>query len=370
MLAVEELTLYLVEMELVRPFRTSFGATRVKPCILVRVRSRGEEGWGEVVADRGPWYSYETVETAWHVITEFVAPLLLGRELDHPKDVPEVLSPVRGHNMAKAGVEMAVWDLYSRIEELPLYRVLGGVRREVESGVSIGIQKDVDSLLKLIDGYLSEGYRRIKVKIMPGWDVNVVRRVREEYPDVPLQVDANGAYTLRDAEIFKRLDEYSLLMIEQPLSYDDLVDHAALQRSLRTPICLDESISSYSTARCALALGSCRVVNIKPGRVGGHTASLAIHDLCASRGVPCWVGGMLETGVGRAHNVALATLPNMKYPNDISASSRYYERDIVDPPFELTRRGTIPVPEGAGIGVEVLTSEVERLAKRAVTLRA
>ena len=367
---VEELSLYLMNMKLVRPFVTSFGMTYERPCILVRVKSESEEGWGEVVANRGPWYSYETTYTAWHTITKFIIPLILGKEIESPRDVNRILSPIRGHNMAKAGVEMAIWDLYAKLKGKPLFKVLGGVKSEIESGVSIGIQKDVEKLLKLIGGYLTQGYRRIKIKIKPSWDVDVVRRVRGEYPDVPLQVDANAAYTIKDIGLLKELDQYSLLMIEQPFSYDDLVDHATLQRAIETPICLDESISSPSMVRSALALGSCKVINIKPGRVGGHFNSLIIHDLCASEDVPCWIGGMLETGVGRAHNVALATLPNIKYPNDISGSDRYYEKDIVEPPFKVSKRGTISVPKEVGIGVEVLVDEVYKKSRKAKSFKA
>jgi len=361
---VEELSLYLISMKLIRPFVTSFGKTLERPCILVRVKSNGEEGWGEVVAESGPWYSYETTYTAWYIITEFVVPFILGKEVNDPRDINKLLSPIRGHNMAKAGVEMAIWDLYARLQGKPLFEVLGGVRKEIESGVSIGIQKSVKELLNLIDNYLAQGYKRIKVKIKPGWDVDIIRTIRKEYPDIPLQVDANAAYTIRDVNMLRELDKYSLLMIEQPFSYDDLVDHATLQRMLKTPICLDESISSPSMARSALALGSCKVINIKPGRVGGHLSSLTIHDICLNKGVPCWIGGMLETGVGRAHNVALATLPNIKYPNDISGSDRYYEKDIVEPPFKVSKHGTISVPKGIGIGVEVLIDDINRLSMK------
>ena len=366
---LEKITLYLLSMKLVSPFETSFGKTIDRPCILVRVKSEGIEGWGEVVAGEGPWYSYETVDTAWYILENFAIPLILGKELSKPSEVNVLLSRIRGHPMAKAGLEMAVWDLYAKSIKKPLYRVLGGVRTKIESGVSIGIQKDIDTLIKIIGKYLEEGYRRIKIKIKPEWDVNVLKRVREEYPEIPLQVDANAAYSLEDLPLLKQLDNYNLLMIEQPLAYDDLVDHAELQRVLKTPICLDESITSISDVKCAIKLGSCKVINIKPGRVGGHYNSLQIHNLCAMNRIANWIGGMLETGVGRAHLVALATLPNVKYPNDISASKRYYEEDIVEPPFEINKDGTMNVPRDHGIGVEVLEDKIRKYIKKTKTFK-
>lgn len=357
---IERITLYLISMRLIRPFETSFGKTFDRPCILVKVKYEDYEGWGEVVAGEGPWYSYETFETAWYILEKFAIPLVLGKEIEKPQEINKLLAPIRGHNMAKAGIEMATWDLYAKLRRRPLYQVLGGVRNKIESGVSIGIQKSINDLLKLIADYLNEGYRRIKIKIKPKWDVNIVKTIRKEYPDIPLQVDANAAYTLNDLPIFKQLDQYNLLMIEQPLSYTDLLDHSILQSQLKTPICLDESIEHLDDLKVAVKLGSCKVVNIKPGRVGGHYNSIRIHNLSQQHDIANWIGGMLETGIGRAHNVALATLPNIKYPNDISASKRYYKEDIIEPPFELNKDGTMNVPQKDGIGVEVLEDRIKK----------
>ncbi len=364
---LRRITLYEVWMPLKQYFETSFGATVERPGILVRLEERGgEEGWGEIVAGEGPWYSCETYVTAWHVVEDYIIPLIRKKELT-PARYSSIVSRIRGHNMAKAGLEEALWDLEARLRGIPLYRHIGGIREAIESGVSIGIKSSVEELLKTISVRLGEGYRRIKIKIKPGWDIGVVEKVREEYPDIPLQVDANAAYTLSDALHLKRLDEYNLLMIEQPLSHDDLVDHAELARLLRTPICLDESIKNPDDARRAYRLDSAWIINIKPGRVGGIGPSKAIHDFWSSMGRPVWIGGMLETGVGRGHLVALATLPGVKYPNDISASSRYYEEDIVEPPWILEKNGTIRAPQKPGIGVEVLLDRVEKYARRTKT---
>mgnify|MGYP001772660699 CR=1 FL=1 len=351
-------------------FETSFGKTVERPAILVRVEERGgEEGWAEVVADSGPWYSYETNETAWHVIRDFIVPSLRGDVT--PRGLGSLLSRIRGHNMAKAGVEMALWDLEARLSSRPLWRHIGGVRREILSGVSVGIQPTPDQLVRVVSGYLEQGYGRVKIKIRPGYDVEPVRALRQALGEgLRLQVDANAAYTLSDIEVFRQLDSYGLLMIEQPLGWRDLVDHAELARHLRTPICLDESVQDVDDARKAYQLGSAMVLNVKPARVGGLAETLRIHDfwhLVARRGM--WIGGMLETGVGRAHLVAAATLPGVTYHNDISASDRYYEEDIVEPPWTLNRDGTITAPERAGIGVEVLVDRIYKMAKRRLTLR-
>jgi len=357
-------------MRLKQPFETSFGATHERPCILVRLKYGDAEGWGEVVAGEGPWYSYEDVETAWHTLTRYLVPSLVGRNVDSPNEFCVLFSRVRGHNMAKAGLEEAFWDAYCRLLSQPLYKVIGGERDRIESGVSIGIKPTINQLIKTVENFIGKGYKRVKVKIKPGWDVNVVRKLRSEYPDLALQADANSAYTLSDAPKLKELDRFNLLMLEQPLGYEDLVDHAALQKMLKTPICLDESISSVDAAKAAIALRSCRVINIKPGRVGGILASKRIHDLCMEAGVPVWIGGMLETGIGRAHNVALATLPNVKFPCDISASDRYYDEDLVEPPFTLGEDGTIAVPKKSGIGVEVVEDRVRKFTVKSLTMRS
>lgn len=361
---IGKITLRLIELELVRPFETSFGRESKRRAIIVTMEGDGQLGYGECVAGSGPWYSYETTDTAWHVLEEYMIPGILGKEIKEPGGLLAQLSPIRGHNMAKAALEMTFWDLMAELKQLPLSQLLGGVREEVESGVSIGIQQSIPKLLEQIDGRLKQGYRRVKLKIKPGWDIAIVKSVRERFPDILLSVDANSAYTLDDLPLFKELDRLNLLMIEQPLGYDDLADHAKLQQELSTSICLDESIKSLSDAKAALNLGSCRIINIKPGRVGGLAQAIAIHNECQAKLVPVWCGGMLETGIGRAHNLALASLPGFSLPNDISASDRYYRQDLVEPSFKLNSDGTITVPESSGIGVEVLKDRLEEVTKR------
>jgi len=351
---IESIELHHVAMPLVHPFETSFGREEVRPCILVAVHSQGLTGWGECPVEAAPFYSYETVETAWHVLRDFLVPAVLGQPVERPADVIARFSRVRGHQMARAALENAVWDLLARAQGMRLHRLLGGQRDRVPVGVSVGIEATLDQLLDQVTGYVAQGYRRVKLKIKPGWDVEVVRTVRRRWPDLLLQVDANSAYTLADAPTFRRMDDLDLLLIEQPLDYDDIVDHATLQAQLRTPICLDESITSVERARWALDIGACRVINIKVARVGGLTNAIRIHDLCGERGVPVWCGGMLETNVGRSVNVALATLPNFRLPGDISASARYYQADIAAPDFVLNSDSTLSVPDGPGIGVHIL----------------
>ncbi len=366
---IERIDLYQIALPYVHPFETSFGLEREHHAILVAVRADGLTGWGEAPVSTRPAYSYETTVTAWHVLRDFLAPALLGQPLETVEGLLSFLRPVRGHPMAKAALEAALWDLLARREGLPLARLLGGVRDRVEVGVSIGIQESLPHLLARIEAFREAGYRRIKLKIKPGWDVGVIRAVREQFPDIPLMVDANAAYTLADADRLRALDDFDLLMIEQPLSYDDLVDHARLQARLCTPLCLDESITSPAQARCALELDACRIINIKQARVGGLTAALQIHDLCRSRGVPVWCGGLLETGVGRALNVALATLPGFTLPGDLSATARYVRRDIALPPFELnTEDSTLTVPSGPGLGVEVDEGRLSEVTRRRETL--
>jgi O-succinylbenzoate synthase len=367
---IERLELRVLRLPLVRFFETSFGRVHDRTFLLTRLDGDGAIGLGECVADNDPFYSAETVETAWHIITAFLAPLVLGREFAHPRDVFPALARVRGHHMAKAAVEMAAWDLYARQQGVPLQQLLGGVRREIEAGVSIGIQDSLDQLVERVGIELAAGYRRIKIKVKPGWDVDAVRAIRRRYGDVPLMVDANAAYALGDAEHLARLDEFGLMMIEQPLDYEDLFDHAALQKRLRTPVCLDESIHTVRHARDAIDAGACRIINVKPGRVGGHGESIRLHDLCASRGVPVWHGGMLESGIGRAHNLHLSSLPNFSLPGDVAASKRYYAPDLIEPPIEVRPDGTIPVPAGPGIGVHVVQERVEAATVRRVELTA
>ncbi len=352
--------LFLVEMELVSAFEISSGVTERRQCVIVRVEDDGLVGWGEAPADSQPFYSYETSETAFYILREFLAKPLI--ESKSPEDFLRRVQNVRGHQMAKAGAEMALWDLEAKRNGIPLWKLLGGVREEIESGVSVGIQRDVSELLRLIASYLDEGYRRVKLKIKPGWDLEVLRAVRRDYPELALQVDANAAYKLQDWPTLRKLDSYDLLMLEQPLDFDDLLDHSVLARMIRTPICLDESIKKPEDAYKAYRLGSCSIINVKPARVGGLSNAKLIHDFCNGVGMPIWIGGMLETGIGRGHLVAAATLPNVRFPNDISASRRYYEEDLVEPPWELSD-GKIMAPSSPGIGVEVLE---ERLRKRSL----
>ncbi len=361
---LKKIILYYFEAKLKSTFRTSFGSLLVRPVILVKVEERsGEIGWGEVVAGEGPWYSYETYETAILVLKKYIVPRILKYGDIKAKDVRYVLKSIRGHNMAKTGVEEALWDLESRLAGEPLYRYIGGVRDEIVAGVSIGLKPTIENLMEEVKLRVEEGYRRIKIKIEPGRDVELVKAIRKEFPDIPLQVDANAAYTLNDINVFRELDKYELLMIEQPLAYDDLVDHSLLSRKISTPICLDESIVSISDLKATYLLGSAEIVNIKPGRVGGIESSRKMLKYAGVVGMGAWIGGMLETGVGRAFLVALASLPEVNYPNDISASERYWDKDIVEPPWELTNKGTIRVLKAPGIGVEVLEEEVEKRAR-------
>lgn len=352
-----------IRLRLRSAFEISGGSRQDRRVLLIRLEGEGEEGWGECVAAEDPFYSSETTETAWHVLTEFLLPAFVGGEHLGPEAIAGSLQRVRGHRMAKAGVEMAAWDLQARLQGVPLWELLGGDGERVPVGVSLGLQPDDDTLHRKVREARDEGYRRVKLKIKPGRDVEMVSRVREAFPDLPLMVDANAAYTLEDLPRLRELDGLDLMMVEQPLAHDDLRDHARLQSELETPVCLDESIRNVGDAELALELGSCRIVNIKPGRVGGFASARAIHDVCRARDVPVWCGGMLESGVGRAHNVALATLPGFTLPGDISASRRYWERDIVDPEFEV-EDGHVAAPEGVGLGVRVDRERVEALTER------
>jgi O-succinylbenzoate synthase len=364
MLRIDRVELRHVKLVLVAPFVTSMGVETDEEHIIVRIDGDGLTGWGESVAEGTPFYSYETVQTAWHILRDFLVPPLLGKSVSDVASAMALWPPVRGHMMAKAGLEAALWDLFAKAAGISLSRALGGVRDRIEVGVSIGIQETPEALVRKVGAYLEEGYRRIKIKIAPGRDVALVRAVRAAFPEIPFQVDANSAFTLDDVGVFRQMDDQRLLLIEQPLGYDDIFDHAKLQRELKTPICLDESIHSLADANAALELDACRVINIKPGRVSGFTESKRIHDLCMSRGIPVWHGGMLESGIGRAGNVALASLPGFTLPGDISASRRYYREDIVEPEFEVSPDGTMAVPSGAGIGVEVVPARLDRVTLR------
>jgi O-succinylbenzoate synthase len=362
--------LFHLRLPLVHFFETSFGRVHDKETVIVAVRAGGITGWGEAPAERAPYYSPETVETQWHVLRDFLVPALLSAdEVPDPAAVPRLSARVRGHAMAKAGLEMAVWDLAAKARGTPLGRMLGGTQDRIPTGISLGIEDRVEDLMERIGAAVAKGYRRVKIKIKPGWDVDVVEAVRARFPDVPLMVDANSAYTLQDAEHLAALDRFHLMMIEQPLAHDDIIDHAALQKRLATPICLDESIHSAADGRKAIELGACRIVNIKQARVGGPTEAKALHDVCRDRGVPVWCGGLLETGIGRAHNIALATLPNFTLPGDISASDRYWTEDVIDPPVTLNADGTLTAPSGPGIGFAVVEERVKRWTVRKESMR-
>ena len=358
---IKSIELRHIRMELVSPFVTSMGTEYDEEHIIVRVDADGVTGWGESVAEGTPFYSYETVQTAWHILKDFLIPSILGKDLNNVAEAIALNAKVRGHMMAKAGLEAALWDAFAKSQNISLSKMLGGTRDKVDVGVSIGIQSSVPELIKKVEGYLAEGYKRIKIKISPGLDMQFVEALRKQFHHLLLQVDANSAYTLDDINLFKRMDDYNLSLIEQPLGYEDIFDHSKLQCELKTPICLDESIHSLDDTRAAIELDSCRIINIKPGRVGGFTESKLIHDYCASMNIPVWHGGMLESGIGRAGNVALASLPNFTLPGDISASKRYYKEDIVEPEFTVNPDGTMNVPTGPGIGVSVNMKMLEKV---------
>jgi o-succinylbenzoate synthase len=367
---IDRIELRHTKMELVSPFETSLGVELFEEHIIVRVDGDGVSGWGECVVEPTPSYSYETLQTAWHVLRDFVVPALLGKEIAEMGDALARTAWIRGHRMARAGVEAALSDALAKSRGISLSAFLGGTRRRVDVGVSVGLQPTIPGLVKTVTDYLADGYKRIKIKIAPGRDLELVKALRKEFPGILLQVDANSAYTLNDITMLRALDGYNLQLIEQPLAYDDIYDHSILARELKTPICLDESIYNVSDTAAALALGSCKIINIKPGRVGGYTESRRIHDYCMECRIPVWHGGMDESGIGRAGNVALASLPNFTLPGDISASRRYYKEDIVEPAFEVDADGTMAVPQKPGIGVEVVMERLERVTVRREEFRA
>ena len=366
---VDQIVLRHLRMPLVHFFETSFSRTYDRDIILVEALSDGVSGWGEVTAGENPFYNEEWTNSIWPLLIDYVGPRIVGFEFAGPDEVAGRTDYIRGHKMARGGVEAAIWDLSARLHQQPLWQAIGGgVHREISCGVSIGIQDSVEQLLEKIETELDAGYQRIKMKIKPGWDVDVVRRVRERFPAVKLMADANSAYTLADTERLKRLDEFNLMMIEQPLAHDDIIDHSILQKQLDTPICLDECIRSTHHAEQAIDLGACRIINIKLGRVGGFREAKRLHDLCQQASIPVWCGGMLEAGIGRAHNIALSSLPNFVLPGDVSASKRYWKRDIVSPAIEVSNRGTIAIPDGPGFGFDVDLDYLESLVVRKETL--
>src|SRR6516162_9098892 len=351
---LDRITLRQIQMPLVHFFETSFSRTYKRDIILVEAHGGGISGWGEVTAGENPFYNEEWTDSAWLILRNYAGPRVLGRDLTSAEDVAPLTAHIRGHNMARAGLEVAVWDLEARINGMPLWKQIGGgARREIPCGVSIGIQDSVEQLFEKIETELAAGYQRIKMKIKPGWDVDVVRRVRERFPSIKLMADANSAYTLADIDHLKKLDDFYLMMIEQPLSHDDIIDHAVLQSKLQTPICLDECLRSAHQAEQAIRLRACGIANIKLGRVGGFAEAKRVHDVCQAASIPVWCGGMLEAGIGRAHNVALASLPNFVLPGDVSASKRYWKQDIIQPAVETTPQGTIALRDETGFGYEI-----------------
>ena len=353
-LQIQRLELIEIEMPLRWPFETSFGRTTRRRILLVKVfDADGACGYGECTASEDPFYNHETTDSAWLIIVKYIAPLLSAAKIDSAASTNEALGRIRGNRMAKGAVEAAIWDLEARRRNTPLWRHLGGTRPQIDCGVSIGLQETSDKLLEKVDKEIASGYQRIKIKIKPGRDIELVKAIRARYPSILLSVDANSAYTLADAALFKEMDQYNLLMIEQPLAPGDLVDHGKLQRQIATPICLDESILTEADARHAIELGSCRIINIKLGRVGGHSEARLIHDHALRNGIPVWCGGMLESGIGRAHNIAMSTLAGFTLPGDVSASERYWDSDIIEPPVMVSREGRITPPSKPGIGYDV-----------------
>src|SRR5271154_745287 len=361
---VNEFTLREVQMPLVTPFETSVGRTTARRIVLVEALVDGVIGWGECVAGETPTYSPETADTAWHILRDHLWPLLKGKEFGSAAEVWELLGDVRGHNMAKGSLEAAIWDAEAKQKGLPLWKLIGGEREEIASGVSIGIKGSLDELVAAVKKELAAGYQRIKIKIKPGIDLEPVKRLRQEFPRIKLMVDANSAYRMDDWPLLKQLEGFYLMMIEQPLGWDDLYGHVELQKKLETPICLDECIHTEEQAFAAVTLGACKIINIKLGRVGGYTVARRIHDLCQKNGIPVWCGGMLESGIGRAHNIALSTLANFTLPGDVAASQRYWEEDIIEPEVVVSHEGTIRVPTAPGVGYEPRRERIEKLTVR------
>jgi o-succinylbenzoate synthase len=361
---VREITMREVRMKLVAPFETSMERTDVRRIVLIEADVDGATGWGECVAGETPSYSPETTETAWHILRDHLWPLVKGREFGSAAEIWDLLAHVRGHNMAKAALEAAVWHAEAVQRGTPLWKLLGGTREEIASGVSIGIKESLEDLVTAVKKELAAGYQRIKIKIKPGKDLTLVQRLRQDFPRIKLMVDANSAYTLNDWTLLKQLEGFYLMMIEQPLGWDDLYGHVELQKKFATPICLDECIHTEEQARAAIELGACKIINIKLGRVGGYTVARRIHDLCQQHGIPVWCGGMLESGIGRAHNIALSTLPGFTLPGDVTASKRYWEEDIIEPEVMVSPQGTIRVPLRPGIGYVPRVERIEKLTVR------
>ncbi|RSK36507.1 o-succinylbenzoate synthase [Bhargavaea beijingensis] len=363
---IEKIVLRRMQLELKEPFQTSFGTQKEREFFIVEAYSKDHVGYGECVVNSRPLYSEETVKTAWHIAEDFLIPALYSKgEINHPDEVSEIFKPFRRNNMAKSAIEGAVWDLYAKENNISLAEALGGTKKQIEVGISIGIQESPEKLIETVEKYRSEGYKRMKIKIKPGTDIEMLSEVRKKYPNIAMMADGNSAYTLDDVELLKELDALNLTMIEQPLAHDDIIDHATLQAQIKTPVCLDESIHSLEDAKKAIKLGSCKIINIKIGRVGGLTEAKKIHDYCAEQNIPVWCGGMLESGIGRAHNIAITTLSNFTLPGDTAASSRYWAEDIINPEVVVTD-GVIIVPDQPGIGYEPV---VELLDKYTLELK-
>jgi o-succinylbenzoate synthase len=367
---IERITLREIQIRLKSPFVTSFGVTLNRRVLLVEVIADGVSGWGEVTAMETPGYNSETTETAWHALADFIVPSFVPKNVAGASEIPALMSQIRGHAMAKSGLENALWDVEAKLKCIPLFKLLGGTREEIPCGVSIGIQENPQSLVQRVHEELRSGYQRIKLKIKPGQDHQFVGAVRKEFPNISLSVDANAAYRLEDTDHLKRFDEWNLLMVEQPLQWDDIHAHAKLQRQIETAICLDECINNARHALSAIELKACRIINIKLGRVGGHTEARRVQEVCLSASIPVWCGGMLESGIGRAHNIAMSTLSGFRLPGDVSASQRYWNEDIIEPEVEVTPQGTIQVPREPGIGYAVRRDLIERLTVRSETWKA
>lgn len=359
-LDLQEITLHRVNMALKHPFTTSFGTFREKDFFITEIKDKaGNRGFGESVAFTSPWYSEETVETNLHMMRDFLIPIIAKHKISHPKEINHLFTSIKGNNMAKSAIEGAVWDVYAKREGISLAQALGGKKQTIDVGISLGIEPSIEALLEKVTNYVEAGYKRIKIKIKPGFDVDILKAVRKQFPDLAMMADANSAYTLSDIEHLKKLDELNLTMIEQPLASDDIIDHATLQRELQTPICLDESVHSYEDARKAIELGSCQIINLKIGRVGGLTEAKRIHDLCEEKGIKVWCGGMLEAGVGRAHNIALTTLSGFVLPGDTAGSKLYFDQDIIEPEV-VVEDGVITIPTNPGIGYAVDKTILEK----------
>ena len=367
---IDAIILRELHIPLLRPFETSFGVTRERRILLVEIQSEGLTGWGECTAGERPFFSGESTDSAWQMIVNELGPMLASESPDHGGECPQIFRQVRGNRMAKATLENAIWDLEAQLEGVSLSQLIGGVREVIPCGVSLGIYSSIPELLATIEKELAAGYQRIKLKCKPGWDVEVFDRVRNRWPAITLSCDANSAYKLRDADHLVTFDAFDLLMIEQPLWHDDFYYHSMLQKRLNTPICLDESIHNRRDALAAIEMESCRIINIKLGRVGGFSEAIAVHNAAQERGIPVWCGGMLESGVGRSHNIALSTLENFTLPGDVSASARYWREDIVEPEITVSSAGEIAIPDTPGRGYEVRTDLVERLTVRKETIRA